>query len=162
MEENIFCTVVKLETIIDWNRNEKNDVRKFLIISQKPLEKENSYSFIEKFITSPRKFSYPKPTGEMTEDIETLEIINDSFPWREENLGKLGCEIPMTIFQETDKILFFSADKSKEFPSELLKANFEDFNGLMVIKKEIEITDDAIIFNGTKTNQPCFNWLRQI
>jgi hypothetical protein len=33
---------------------------------------------------------------------------------------------------------------------------------LMVIKKEIEITNDAIIFNGTKTNQPCFNWLRQI
>jgi hypothetical protein len=147
MEDNIFCTVVKLETITDWNRNEKNDVRKFLIISQKPLEKENSYSFIEKFITSPRKFSYPKPTGEMTEDIETLEIINDSFPWREENLGKLGCEIPMTIFQEEDKTLFFSVEHPSvlvwRFSSELLKEKFEDFNGLMVIKKEIEITNDA-------------------
>jgi hypothetical protein len=142
MEDNIFCTVVKLETITNWNLNEKYEVRKFLIISQDPLEKENSYSFIEKFITSPRKFSYPKPTGEMTEKIQTLEIIEDSL-WREENLGKLGCEIPITIFHESDKTLFFSVDKPKEFSYELLKEKFEDFNGLMVIKKEIEITNDA-------------------
>ena len=148
MEDNIFCTVVKLETITNWNLNEKYEVRKFLIISQDPLEKENSYSFIEKFITSPRKFSYPKPTGEMTEKIQTLEIIEDSL-WREENLGKLGCEIPITIFHESDKTLFFSVDKPKieylspDEVSELLKEKFEDFNGLMVIKKEIEITNDA-------------------
>jgi hypothetical protein len=145
MKDKIFGTVVKLETITNWNLPyEKYSVRKFLIISQKPLEKESAYSFIENFITSPRKFQYPKPTGERTDEIQTLEIIKEEWH-RKENLGKLGCEIPITIFHETDETLFFSVGESKEFSSKILKElniknNFEDFIGLMVIKKEIEIT----------------------
>lgn len=153
MKDNIFGTVVKLETITNWNLPyETYSVREFLIISQKPLEKESAYSFIENFITSPRKFQYPKPTGEMTDEIQTLEIIKEEEWHRKENLGKLGCEIPITIFHGTDETLFFSVGESKEFSSKVLKKlnikkiknDFEDFIGLMIIKKEIEITKKEI------------------
>jgi len=153
MKDKIFGTVVKLETITNWNLPyETYSVRNFLIISQKPLEKESAYSFIENFITSPRKFQYPKPTGERTDEIQTLEIIKEEEWHRKENLGKLGCEIPITIFHETDETLFFSVGESKEFSSKILKElnikkiknDFEDFIGLMVIKKEIEITKKEI------------------
>ena len=153
MEKKIFGTIVKLETITNWNLNEKHSVRKFLIISQEPLEKEKAYSFIEKFITSPRKFRYPKPTGEMSTMIQGLEIIKDVFPWRKENLGKLGCEIPITLFHELDETLFFSIEESKELSLNVLKSGilenkFDDFMGSSVINEEIEIGDETLILRG--------------